>query len=348
MDAFLQLSMEERRLACQQVDARMQLQAVSVEKDLWVCWTLRELFTLPGIGDHLTFKGGTSLSKAWKLIRRFSEDIDLVVDKEVLGFGGEADPEAAPSKGKRRDRLDGLMAACRAWVQEKLLPALTERIRSKLGAEGWSLEVDPGTPDGQCLLLHYPSAFPTGAAGYVRPVVKVELGARSDVWPSDPRTIEPYVAEIFPALVPNAAFEVPVLATERTFWEKACLLHEETFRPIDKPRKVRMARHYYDLWCLIDAGVGERALVDKALFQRVAAHRELFFRQTWVDYTTHKAGTFRLVPSESQMADWRADFEQMLGPMFWGSVPDFDEILRVVADFERRFNDWTSPATTGC
>ena len=103
MDAFLRLSLEERRLAGQQVDARMQLQAVSVEKDFWVCWTPRELFRLPGIGDHLTFKGGTSLSKAWKLIRRFSEDIDLVVDRDFLGFGGEADPEAAPSKGKRRD-----------------------------------------------------------------------------------------------------------------------------------------------------------------------------------------------------------------------------------------------------
>jgi hypothetical protein len=99
---------------------------------------------------------------------------------------------------------------------------------------------------------------------------------------------------------------------------------------------------------LIDAGIGERALVDKALFQRVAAHRELFFRQTWVDYTTHKPGTFRLVPPDREVAAWRTDYKQMLGPMFWGSVPDFDEILRVVADFERRFNDRTSPATTGC
>ena len=98
----------------------MGLQAVSVEKDFWVCWTLRDLFTLPGIGSHLTFKGGTSLSKAWKLIERFSEDIDLIVDKEALGFGGDASPDRAPSKKKRKERLEALMDVCRDWVQGTL------------------------------------------------------------------------------------------------------------------------------------------------------------------------------------------------------------------------------------
>jgi predicted nucleotidyltransferase component of viral defense system len=92
MNTFLKLPADERRLAFQQVEAQMGLQAVSVEKDLWVCWTLQTLFAMPRIGDHLTFKGGTSLSKAWKFIQRFSEDIDLVVDKNVLGFGGDAAP----------------------------------------------------------------------------------------------------------------------------------------------------------------------------------------------------------------------------------------------------------------
>lgn len=158
----------------------MRLQAVSVEKDYWVCWTLRELFTLLDFGDHLTFKGDTSLSKAWKLIQRFSEDIDLVVDKDALGFGRDAAPERAPSNTKRRERLASLMETCRRWVQERLRPALDGRIRSALGASGWRLEVDPDMEDGQCLLFHYPSAFAPGTAGYVRPVVKIELGARSD------------------------------------------------------------------------------------------------------------------------------------------------------------------------
>jgi hypothetical protein len=168
--------------------------------------------------------------------------------------------------------------------------------------------------------------------------VKIELGARSDDWPHEQKTIQPYVAELFPALVPDAGFSARVIAAERTFWEKACLLHEETFRPADKPRKLRMARHYYDLWCLLCAGVGARALVNQPLFQRVAEHREIFFRHTWVDYTTHRPGTFRLLPPEHHLANWRADYEQMLGPMFFGEVPTFDAILKVVGKFEREFN----------
>jgi hypothetical protein len=130
MNTFLQLPAERRRLAFQQVDEVMGLQAFSVEKDFWVCWTLRELFTLPGIGEHLTFKGGTSLSKAWKLIRRFSEDIDLIVDKDALGFGGRAAPDKAPSNKQRRARLEALMESCRLWVQGTLQPALAARIRA--------------------------------------------------------------------------------------------------------------------------------------------------------------------------------------------------------------------------
>jgi hypothetical protein len=338
MNAFLTLPTARRRLAFQQVDEAMGLQAVSVEKDFWVCWTLRELFTLPGIGTHLTFKGGTSLSKAWKLIERFSEDIDLVVDKDILGFGGEAAPDRAPSNKQRKARLEKLMDACRGWVQGTLQPALAARIAAALGADGWTLEVDPEMLDGQCLLFHYPSVFPPGAAGYVRPVVKIELGARSDDWPGEAKAIQPYVVERFPALDPDAAFNVRVLAAERTFWEKACLLHEETFRPTDKPRKPRMARHYYDLWCLLRAGVGDRALADTDLFQRVAEHRELFFRYAWVDYDTHRPGSFRLSPPAGQLAEWREDYRQMLGAMFFGATPGFEDMMTAVTAFEKTFN----------
>ncbi|MFZ4587793.1 MAG: nucleotidyl transferase AbiEii/AbiGii toxin family protein [Terrimicrobiaceae bacterium] len=338
MNTFLQLPAGRRGLAFQQVDESMGLQAFSVEKDLWVCWTLRELFTLPGIGGHLTFKGGTSLSKAWKLIRRFSEDIDLIVDKDALGFGGDAAPDKAPSNKQRRARLEALMENCRQWVQGTLQPALAARIAAALGPDGWKLEVDPGMPDGQCLLFHYPSVLPANAAGYIPPQVKIELGARSDDWPNEEKTIQPYVIEQFPALDADAAATVRVLAAERTFWEKACLLHEETFRPADKPRKLRMARHYYDLWCLLRAGVGERALADAGLFRRVAEHREIFFRYAWVDYSTHKPGTFRLSPPADHLANWRSDYQSMLGPMFFGDVPTFDEIMEAVGDFEKTFN----------
>jgi len=338
VNTFLQLPATRRLLAFQQVDAVMGLQAFSVEKDFWVCWTLRELFRLPGVAPHLTFKGGTSLSKAWKLIHRFSEDVDLVVDKEVLGFGGDAAPDKAPSNKQRKARLEALMGASQRWVQQTLQPALSERIGATLGASGWKLEVDPDMADGQCLLFHYPSVFPSGSAGYVRPVVKIELGARSDDWPNETKILFPYVLEQFPALDPEGAVEARVLAVERTFWEKACLLHEETFRPPEKPRKTRMARHYYDLWCLLQAGVGENAIRNRELFQRVAEHRSIFFRHSWVDYTTHKPGTFRLRPPEAHLPNWRADYQQMLGPMFFGATPTFDEMIAAATQFETTFN----------
>ena len=338
MDVFLHSPPERQKKACLELQDEMHLHAQSVEKDLWVCWTLRELFSLPGVGEHLTFKGGTSLSKAWKLIRRFSEDIDLIVDKEALGFGGDAAPDKAASKKQRKARLEALMAASRQWVQGSLQPALATRIATALGDDAaCKLEVDPDMPDGQCLLLHYPSAF-ENEAGYIKPVVKIELGARSDDWPNSECPIQPYLAERFPQLMPEGPFSVRVLAAERTFWEKACLLHEETFRPHDKPRKLRMARHYYDLWCLLRAGVGERALANTALFQRVAEHREIFFRYAWVDYSTHKPGTFRLSPPSDHLANWRSDYQAMLGPMFFGEVPDFDEIMKAVSEFEKTFN----------
>src|SRR5438034_8156972 len=128
MDAFLALPEDRRRRFCEEAQMKLDLPAPSIEKDFWVCWTLRELFRLPQWGPHLTFKGGTSLSKAWKLIERFSEDIDLVVDKQTLGFGGDASPDQAPSKKQRKHRLEALMDACRLWVQETLQPALAGHI----------------------------------------------------------------------------------------------------------------------------------------------------------------------------------------------------------------------------
>ena len=220
MRAFLSLPANRRLLAFQQLDADMGLQALSVEKDFWVCWTLRRLFLLPDIGEHLTFKGGTSLSKAWKLIERFSEDIDLVVDKALFGFGGDRSP-AKESKKKQRDaRIKELKVACRDWTRMTLRPALAGSIAEALGNEGWRLEVDPDSADGQCLLFRYPSVFVTGTAGSVRRIVKIELGARSDVCPSEDRTILPYVTERYPELDPDTATVVRVLTAERTFWER--------------------------------------------------------------------------------------------------------------------------------
>lgn len=335
MDNFIKMSSKDRRLAYAEVEAKMNLHDISVEKDFWVCWTLRELFSLPEIGKYLTFKGGTSLSKAWKLIERFSEDIDLVIDKSAMGIGS---PEQAPSKKQRKLQLEALTDASKKWVQDKLKSTLSDRFSSILGQKVWKIEVDPDMKDGQCLLFHYPSDFSLNEIGYIRPVVKIELGARSDNWPSQEKMIQSYVTEVFPQLVTEAVFSIRVLDPERTFLEKATLLHEETFRPISKPRKLRMARHYYDLWCLIRAGVGARSIKDQELFKRVVEHRSLFFNWSWVDYSTMRQGNLRLIPLDSQISEWRGDYEAMKSEMFFGKIPSFEEILETVGRFEKEFN----------
>lgn len=334
------MTREDRRRFCQEAEARTNLSPASVEKDFWVCWTLRELFALPEWGANLTFKGGTSLSKGWKLIERFSEDIDIVVDRAFLGFGGDASPEEAPSKTQRRARLDALKNACQARIHAGLLPALTTCMRNALpSGNRWDLV--PATPDedpdGQTLLFHYPESL-AGTSTYLRPVVKIEMGARSDTEPSSSPLIRPYLAEAFPGEFEPSEFAVHALLPERTFWEKAMLLHEETYRPAGKTRKVRLARHYYDLWCLIHKGVADRASQDLDLFKRIATHREIYFNWSWMDYATLRKGTLRIVPLDDQIAEWQRDYAAMREEMFFGEVPTFDVIMRAVGAFEKAFN----------
>lgn len=340
MNEFLQSSPERRRQLCDEAQARLGLRAASIEKDFWVCWTLRELFNLPGCGSHLTFKGGTSLSKGWKLIERFSEDIDVVMERDFLGFGGDKGPEKAGSNKERDRRLEQLKLACQQRIKDSLKPELEQRLKAALPKEvKWDLVDDVDDTDGQTLLFHYPSVY--ADAAYIRPVVKIELGARSDTEPCGTPQIHPYLKEAFPDLFSKEAFAIRTVEPIRTFWEKAMLLHEETFRKSSAGPKVRLARHYYDLWCLIKKGVAEKAKADLELFQRVAAHRAVFFRKSKEAQETLRPGSLRLVPLTEQLPAWKQDYQAMTEDMFFGEVPAFDEILQVVGDFEKRFNKAT-------
>jgi hypothetical protein len=331
MDAFIQLPEDQRRLYCGQAQAYLGLPPASIEKDFWVCWTLRELVNLPIWGSHLTFKGGTSLSKAWKLIERFSEDIDIVVDRAFLGFGGDT----LSSKKQKR-----LRKVCSDQIQAELKPALENQFGKILPTSlQWRINLADvlEDPDQQTLVFNYPSVF-TSSAVYLNPIVKIELGARSETEPAESPNIQAYLAETFPELLGPSTFKIRTVAARRTFWEKAMLLHEETYRPPDKRRKARLARHYYDLWCLIEKGVAKKAVEDLGLFERVAEHRAIFFGQRWMDYSTLCSGQLRLVPPENQFADWKRDYQAMQNEMIFGKVPNFEEIIEVVDKFEKWFN----------
>ena len=337
MDAFPRLPTDRRRILCEQASAELGLTAGSIEKDFWVCWTLRELFRLPDVGAHLTFKGGTSLSKGWRLIKRFSEDIDVVIDRDLLGIDGHLRPEGAAGSKERRRRLDALSDRCRQLIRERLLPAFGVAVRAAV-PEGsdWRVELAETDPDAQTILFTYPASLLTGQ--YVGPVVKIELGARSDIDPNESPSITPYVAEALPAEFVDATFEVRTVAPERTFWEKLCLLHEEQHRAGVHFPKPGLARHYYDLFCLIEAGVGNRAIAEVGLFARVVEHRKVFFSRVAAQATL-QCGSLAVLPADDRRARWTQDYEKMREAMFFEEPPPFDEILSVVGDFVQRFNE---------
>lgn len=338
MQPFLARAPDVRARAFEQAATRRGWRPSSVEKDFWVCALLRELFALPHYGSHPTFKGGTSLSKAWSLIDRFSEDIDLTISRDALGFGANQSPNLEQSGNERKRRLDALKLACRNAVHTGIDPALRARLQALLPNDNWQLTSDVEDPDGQTLLFAYPLGAPAGTSSYVQPVVKLEFGARSDPWPVADREVTAIVAEEFPTLFHTRAATVRALLPERTFWEKVLLLHEERQRPPTKPRQPRMARHFHDVWQLIRAGIAERALADAHLFERVVAHRQVYFRQNWVDYGTMRRGTLDVTPRPEQLTEWRTDYLAMQGDMFLTAPPPFDEVLTAIALFLSRFN----------
>ncbi len=338
MDQFAQSRPEDRRAGFIQTAAARQMTPVIVEKDFWVCWTLKELFRLPTIGEHLIFKGGTSLSKVFKIIERFSEDIDVSIDRGFLGFGGTNEPEAGASNKEKQRRIEALRTACQQKIAKELLPALEAAIKAKVRQdEKWSLRSDADDPDQQTLLFDYPTSFAPDATGYVRRMVKIEMGARADHWPSETKTITPYVAEQFPQGFKAASCAVKVLSAERTFWEKATILHAEFHRPAEKAMPERFSRHYCDFHEMIRKGVAKSAVAKLDLLARVADHKSLFFRTSWARYGEATKGSLRIAPPEHRVKALRDDYVKMQ-QMFFGEPPAFDDIVALLHQWESGFN----------
>jgi predicted nucleotidyltransferase component of viral defense system len=338
MDEFAKSKPADRRILFEAAAAPLNIAAALVEKDFWVCWTLKELFRLPIIGSHLIFKGGTSLSKVFKAIERFSEDIDISIDREFLGFGGANDPEAGTGNKDRQRRIDALKSACQQKIAGELLPALKSAVRAKLGrGEQWALRQDDDDPDQQTLLFEYPTVFPQATSQYIRRAVKIEMGARSDHWPSETKFVTAFVAERFPQAFGEPSCAVKVLSAERTFWEKATILHAEFHRPVEKPIPERFSRHYYDFSKLIRKGVADDAAKQLDLLERVAKHKGLFFRSSWAKHETAAKGTLRLAPQDYRIQPLREDYA-IMREMFFGEPPTFDEILETIRVWERKFN----------
>ncbi len=309
-----------------------------IEKDYWVVWTLDRLFSLPELTKHLTFKGGTSLSKVYGIIERFSEDVDLSIEKAFFGFNESNAPETAASRKKQRAILEKLAAACVQYVQGKLLADLRENIADELGTtEGWELTLDKSDPDAQSLSFKYPS-IKSDAGSYIRPFVKIEMGARSEHWPVSDRKLRSYVKETLKEKVFDDEITVRVLNAERTFWEKATILHRLAHLPDGKVMPARSSRHLYDFFQLLNSIVKMVALKDFGLLERVAQHNSIYFASSWASYETARKGTLKLSPVARVLEELAHDYEEMRTMFYRSERPKWELILKTIEEFEREFN----------
>ena len=281
-----------------------------------------------------------SSSKAFGLIRRFSEDIDLVVHRDALGFAGDRDPTtAAGLSNKRRGALfDELAGACGAYVLGDLKATLTELIGGL--TEGCAVGSDPEDAGGQTLLVAYPSLYPGGDASYAPQRVKIEAGARSALKPGVTSTVSPYVAGDLPDW-PFDVGNVATLAPERTFWEKLLILHglhcgyrDAGRLPADKDR---ISRHYYDAAVIAATATGESALTDTALLDAVRTHNLVAFRQAWKRFEEAVPGSLRLAPQPELHAVVERDYRAMRD-MILGEAPAFGWIVERLRHAEAEAN----------
>jgi hypothetical protein len=352
MDKFAQLPNQERHDILQEAASQRGMTDIILEKDFWVCWTLKQLFVSPALSPYLTFKGGTSLSKAYGLIERFSEDIDLTISRDAPFLKDGLNPMEAEISGKERERrIETLSTNAKDFVREIALKDLSIQISTQLGENsGWSLVLDPNDPDQQTVLFYYPKVFEYSvglnfsnfslnqnnfsSVGYIRPHIKLEFGARGDIVPHESRRVIPYVAENFPNFFSTPYADVTTLSVDRTFWEKATILHA-----LHHGSKIRdrMSRHYYDTYMLYKHGIAKTAMNRTDLLEQVVQNKSLMFRDAKASYDTAKIGSLKILPKPDQIEVLKSDYSKM-EEMFMGEHPDFDELLSVLGDVEHLVN----------
>ena len=292
----------------------------AVEKDWWVSRTLEIIFQM-SIAKHLVFKGGTSLSKAWKLINRFSEDIDLAIDKAFFkGYSGEI------SKSK--------ISKLRKEAGNYTTGTFFEELQEEFKAKGFNdldfivIDAEDSDQDPRVIEIYYPNSIKSQSE-YVLPRVQIEVSCRS--------LREPFTVKSFGALVDEVyadkdfaepLFDVPTVNPERTCLEKLFLLHEEFHRPAEKMRVDRLSRHLYDIYHLTKAGIAEKAINDKELYETIVAHRYKFSRVGEVDYNLHSPKTLNPIPVADKMEEWKSDYAKMKEDMIYEeNKPSFEDLI---------------------
>ncbi len=330
MRNIAKIASKDREALFHNTAAKMGMTDAIIEKDFWVCYMLDYLFHRSAWKEHIAFKGGTSLSKAYGLIERFSEDIDLILDWRVLGYGIN---EPWEERSNTKQDIFNKEANTRAevFLRDTFLPAVVADLTAELG-ESIQCFIDENDP--QTVKIVYPNSFSDIS---ILQEIRLEIGALAAWTPVKVAEITPYAAQEYGRLFKQSSTDILTVLPERTFWEKVTILHREAFRDEARPFPTRYSRHYYDLYRMMQTEVKNNALADNDLLTRVVDFKDKFYRCPWARYDLAKRGTMRLMPPEYNLDKLRADYEHMQNMLF-GNKPSFEEIMDGIAKLEAEIN----------
>ena len=328
---YLELNREQQLLLLGETRKKTNLLENVIEKDEWVTAVIHALFSLP-YAEHLLFKGGTSLSKCWHIIERFSEDVDIAINREFLGFSEELSNNQIRNKLRR--------ASC-SFIRENLTVDLAKELEKQgIDSDLFSLKADvteDTTKDPEIIEITYKSVIE--GLTYINPVVKLEIGCRSMREPFERVKIQSLIDETLPDTpFSEKPFEVNAVLPQRTFIEKLCLLQEEFAKPQELVRTNRMSRHLYDIVKISDTDLADKALADKKLWSSVVEHRQKFVKMKNFDYELLNPQNINIIPPDFIILQWQQDYETMQETMIYGESLPFNKLINNIKQLNEKIN----------
>lgn len=330
MFQFTKMSKVELESIFRNASLKMGINEVVIEKDYWVSFVLNYLFSKSKYKDKFVFKGGTSLSKCFKLIERFSEDIDLILDWRQIGLEKD-EPWIERSKTKQDRFNKECNLKTEAFLEKEFIPEMLNAFKTMI-ADDFEIELD--NSDRQTVLFHYPSTF---KFNYINHVIRLEIGTLAAWSPSKIFGINPDIQNLYPMLFEGDKIEVKAVLPERTFWEKATILHHEAHRPKELNMPKRYARHYYDLYMMANSKYKKTALNNADLLDKVVSFKEKFYPRKWAKYEEATTEGIKLIPDEYRLKEIEEDYINM-NDMLFGEYPSFQDMMQGIIELEKEIH----------